>query len=85
VSLCVFRVQLNPINEAISDNYFGMSVGEKAQSDLEFINSDKSDGLSNKHLFHYAEIIDINSSLVKTDAFIEKSTQVHGNKYDYFG
>jgi hypothetical protein len=65
------------------DNYFGMSVGEKAQSDLEFINSDKSDGLANKHLFHYAEIIDINSSLVKTDAFIEKSTQVHGNKYDY--
>jgi hypothetical protein len=47
-----------------------MSVGEKAQSDLEFINSDKSDGLTNKHLFHYAEIIDINS-LVKTDAFIE--------------
>jgi hypothetical protein len=32
------------VQNGISDNYFGMSV-EKAQSDLEFINSDKSDGL----------------------------------------
>jgi hypothetical protein len=48
-----------------------MSVGEKAQSDLEFINSDKSDGFTIKHLFHYAEIIDINSSLVKTDALLK--------------
>lgn len=72
----------------LPNNYSTMSKLEKEKCDAEYFNSDRND-VNNKHIFFYTELIPNKKQTVvvefqsKTDKFIEKGINLHGDKYDY--